>query len=65
VAAVEEVENAVGERDPPLSSFPPTCRLGPGRNFGRRISGTQSLLAAIGWKWSTRSFLNGSLTTTS
>jgi hypothetical protein len=65
VAGMEEIENAVRERDPPLPFRPPTRGLRPCCNFRRRISGCQSLLAAVGWKWITRSFLKGSFTTSS
>ena len=50
VAAVQEIENAIGEGDPARSAFSPACRLRPCRDLGRGISGAQSRLAAIGWK---------------
>lgn len=63
VSAVEQIEDAVGESDPSPSAFPKACSLRPCRNLGRGIPGRQSRLAAMGWKWITRSFLNGSLIT--
>jgi len=65
VPGMEQVKNAVGECDLPfLCRAPPLC-IDPRRDFAGRIAWLQSLLAAIGWKCSTCSFLNGSLITSS
>jgi hypothetical protein len=65
VARMQEIENTVGEGDAALLSGLPPRGFRPGRNLCRRLAWRQSLLAATGWKCSTRSFLSGSLITSS
>src|SRR5437868_3073853 len=61
VSGMEQVEHAVGERDPTLFPRSPALSLNPSRDLLRRIPRLQSLLTAEGWKWSTYSFFSGSL----
>lgn len=50
VAGMKQVEHAIGERYPTLSSSSPPLGLRPCRNLRRGISRLQSLLSTDGWK---------------
>lgn len=65
VSRMQEIEDTVGESYSPFLPFPPPPGFIPRRDLGRWLSWLQSLLSAEGLKWSTRSFLNGSLMTSS
>jgi hypothetical protein len=65
VPGMEQVEHAVRECHPTLSCSSPPFGLGPRRNLVGGISRLQRLLETDGWKWITRSFLSGSLMTSS
>jgi len=62
---MEQVEHTIGKRDAAFLPRSPSLSLYPGRNLVRWTARFQSLLAAEGWKWSTRSFFNGILITSS
>src|SRR5882762_888250 len=53
VPGVKQVEYAVSERHPTLSSSFPTPGLRPCRNLCRGVSRLQGLLTTAGWKWRT------------
>ena len=65
VSRMQEIKDTVGESNSPFLPFPPPSGFSPRRDLGRWFSWLQSLLSADGLKWSTRSFLNGSLMTSS
>ena len=65
VAGMEKVKDTVGECDLALLCCAPALGFNPSRDFAGWVAWLQSRLAAIGWKWSTCSFLNGSLITSS
>jgi hypothetical protein len=65
MTGMEQIENSVGERYPIFSCGPPTLGVAPRGDFRGRIPRLQSLLIAMGWKWRTRSFLSGRVTTSS
>ena len=65
VTGMEQIENSVGERDPIFSCSPPTLGVASRGDFRGRIPRLQSRLIAMGWKWTTRSFLSGRLITSS
>jgi hypothetical protein len=65
VPRMEEVEHSVGECYPTLPCSSPPFGLGPRRNLFSRVPRLQSPLVTCGWKWMTRSFLSGSLMTSS
>jgi hypothetical protein len=65
VPRMEEVEHSVRECHPTLPCSSPPFGLGPCRDLFGWISRLQSLLMTDGWKWITRSFLSGSLMTSS
>lgn len=50
VTRVEQIEDAVGERNPTLLPRSPALGFNPRRYLCRRITRLQSLLAADGWK---------------
>ena len=65
VPRMEQVEHAVRECYPTLPCSSPPFGLGPSRDFSGRIPRRQSPLVTDGWKWITRSFLSGSVMTSS
>jgi len=65
MTGMEQVENSVGESYPIFSCSPPTLGLASRGDFRGRIPRLQSRLIAMGWKWRTRSFLSGSVITSS
>jgi len=65
VPRMQQIEDTVGESYSTFIPFSPPPGLIPRRDLGRWFSGLQSLLSAEGLKCSTRSFLNGSLITSS
>ena len=65
MTGMEQIENSVGESYPIFSCSPPTLGVASRGDFRGRIPRLQSLLIAIGWKWTTRSFLNGRVITSS
>jgi hypothetical protein len=65
VTGMEQIENSVGKRYPIFSCGPPTLGVASRGDFRGRIPRSQSLLIAMGWKWTTRSFLSGRVTTSS
>ena len=65
VAGMEQIEDSIGERYPVLACSSPALGLRTCGYFRRRVSGLQSLLITMGWKWRTRSFLSGRVITSS
>ena len=65
MTGMEQIENSVGESYPIFSCSPPTLGLASRGDFRGRIPRLQSLLIAMGWKWTTRSFLSGRVITSS
>ena len=65
VAGMEQIEDSIGERYPVLACSSPALGLRTCGYFCRGITGLQSLLITMGWKWTTRSFLSGRAITSS
>ena len=65
VAGMEQIEDSIGERYPVLACSSPALGLRTCGYFCRGITGLQSLLITMGWKWRTRSFLSGRVITSS
>jgi hypothetical protein len=65
VAGMKQIEDSVGERNPVLACSSPALGLCTCGYFCRGITGLQSLLITMGWKWRTRSFLSGRVITSS
>ena len=65
VSRMEQIEHAVREGYPPFPCSSPPFSLGPRRDLFSRIPRLQSPLVTDGWKWITRSFLSGSVMTSS
>lgn len=65
MTGMEQIENSVGERYPIFSCSPPTLGVASRGDFRGWVARLQSLLIAMGWKWTTRSFLSGRVITSS
>jgi len=65
VPGMEQIEDSVRERYPVLACSSPALGLRTCGYFCRGITGLQSLLITMGWKWRTRSFLSGRVITSS